>query len=301
MANLRLDLLLVQRALAPTREQARQLIRAGRVRSGGRILDKPGQATPDDIALEVKPSARFVSRGGVKLLGAIEGFQLRVAGRVGLDAGISTGGFSDCLLQHGCRRIYGVDVGYGQLAWNLRNDQRVVLKERCNLRYLTPLELYGADGEWADLAVADLSFISLKLVLPTIHKLLKPPREAVVLVKPQFEVGRERVGKGGVVRDTAAHCDAVSGVLAAARELGWHGKGICASPITGPAGNHEYWLHLIDSVTPAPHTLAPGPVEASAGAVRTADQHQLDDADIRDVVRGALLASAGQAADTSTS
>ena len=255
--NMRLDLLLVKRALAATREQARQLIRAGRVRSGGRVLDKPGQPTPSDIALEVKPSARFVSRGGIKLLGAINTFQLQVAGRIGLDAGISTGGFSDCLLQHGCRKIYGVDVGYGQLAWSLRRDQRVVLKERCNVRYLTPRDLYGTDGDWATLAVADLSFISLKLVMPTIHCLLKPPREAAVLVKPQFEVGRERVGKGGVVRDAAAHCDAITAVLATAHALGWHGQDLCASPITGPAGNHEYWLHLIDPDTTDPDTGTP--------------------------------------------
>ena len=229
----------------------------------------------------MKPSARFVSRGGVKLLGAIEAFQLRVAGRVGLDAGISTGGFSDCLLQHGCRRIYGVDVGYGQLAWSLRNDQRVVLKERCNLRYLTPLELYGADGEWADLAVADLSFISLKLVLPIIRNLLKPPRETVVLVKPQFEVGRARVGKGGVVRDATAHVDAVSAVLAAARALGWCGKAACASPITGPAGNHEYWLHLID----------PGTTDHHVAAANTTTQQELGDAVISEVVRGALTSA----------
>ena len=171
---MRLDQLLVERGLAPSRQQAQRWIRAGWVRSGTRILDKPGQATNSSLPLQVKQQAQFVSRGGEKLLGAIHAFGLQVAGRTALDAGISTGGFTDCLFQQGCQRIYGVDVGYGQVAWRLRQDSRLVLKERCNLRHLTPAMLYGPDDVWADLAVADLSFISLGLILPPLKALLAP-------------------------------------------------------------------------------------------------------------------------------
>ena len=242
---MRLDQLLVERGLAPSRQQAQRLIRAGRVRSGARILDKPGQATRCGLTLQVQQQARFVSRGGEKLLGAIRAFGLQVAGRTALDAGISTGGFTDCLLQQGCRRIYGVDVGYGQVAWRLRQDPRLVLKERCNLRYLTPAMLYGPDDVWADLAVADLSFISLGLVLPALKALLKPPREAAVLVKPQFEVGRGLVGRGGVVRDAQAQVSAIKAVQAKADHLNWRAMGLAPSPVKGAAGNQEYWLHLV--------------------------------------------------------
>ncbi|MFM7264861.1 MAG: TlyA family RNA methyltransferase [Cyanobium sp.] len=251
----RLDLELVRRSLAASRQQAQQLIRSGRVRSGTTVLDKPGAEVAPDLPLEVEQPPRFVSRGGEKLVAALESLPIRVAGRVCLDAGISTGGFSDCLLQHGAARIYGVDVGYGQTAWSLRIDPRLVLRERTNLRHLTAEQLYGPEDPRPDLAVADLSFISLTRVLPALRALLAPAAdlppdaagrevEAVLLVKPQFEVGRGRVGRGGVVRDPRAHRDAIEGVIAAAEGLSWRASGVVASPITGPAGNHEYLLWL---------------------------------------------------------
>ena len=241
----RLDLQLVELGLATSRQQAQQLIRAGKVRSGDRVLDKPGLEVLPEMPFEVEQPPRFVSRGGEKLLGALEAFPIQPSGRVCLDGGISTGGFSDCLLQHGATRIYGVDVGYGQTAWSLRTDPRLVLKERTNLRHLQPEDLYGEGDPWPDLAVADVSFIRLALVLPAIGRLLQPDRrEALLLVKPQFEVGKERVGKGGVVRDPAAHVDAIEGVITAAMAEGWSACGVTASPITGPAGNHEYLLWL---------------------------------------------------------
>ena len=241
----RLDLVLVERGLAASRQQAQQLIRAGRVRSADQVLDKPGHDIAPDLPLEVEQPPRFVSRGGEKLVAALAALPIQVAGRVCLDGGISTGGFSDCLLQHGASRIYGIDVGYGQTAWSLRTDPRLVLRERTNLRHLTPGDLYGPEDPWPDLAVADLSFISLGLVLPALGALLAPGgREALLLVKPQFEVGRSRVGKGGVVRDPAAHVDAIEGVIRAGDALGWQALGLVASPITGPAGNHEYLLWL---------------------------------------------------------
>jgi 23S rRNA (cytidine1920-2'-O)/16S rRNA (cytidine1409-2'-O)-methyltransferase len=243
--KLRLDLHLVEQGLASSRQQAQQLIRAGRVRSGDRVLDKPGLEVPPEIPLQVEQPPRFVSRGGEKLVAALEAFPIQLHQRVCLDGGISTGGFSDCLLQHGAARVYGIDVGYGQTAWSLRTDPRLVLKERTNLRHLQPEQLYGEADPWPDLAVADVSFISLALVLPALGRLLQAPRrEALLLVKPQFEVGKARVGKGGVVRDPLAHADAIAGVLAAAQAEGWRPCGVVASPITGPAGTHEYLLWL---------------------------------------------------------
>lgn len=245
----RLDLELVARGLAESRQRAQQLIRAGLVRSGDCVLDKPGSEVRPETPLQVQQLPRFVSRGGEKLVAALEAFALPIEGRVCLDGGISTGGFSDCLLQAGASRVYGIDVGYGQTAWSLRSDSRVVLKERTNLRHLTPEQLYGADDPWPDLAVADVSFISLTLVLPALLNLLRPldagsSRDLVLLVKPQFEVGRERVGKGGVVRDPVAHLEALQRVITAAQQLVLSPSGVIASPITGPAGNHEYLLWL---------------------------------------------------------
>ncbi|WP_320673965.1 TlyA family RNA methyltransferase [Prochlorococcus sp. MIT 1341] len=242
----RLDLHMFQKGLVSSRQKAQQLIRAGKVReSNGQLLDKPGQEVRDDIELLIKESPRFVSRGGQKLLGAIEAFKVQVQGRVCLDAGISTGGFTDCLLQYGAERVYGIDVGYGQTAWKIRTDPRVVLRERTNLRTLNPDDLFSFEDPFPSLAVADLSFISLKLVLAPLKDLLEPlSPEAILLVKPQFEVGRERVGKGGVVRNPDAHLAALKGVLASAKDLGWFPQGIIESPITGPAGNHEYLLWL---------------------------------------------------------
>jgi len=242
----RLDLELVERGLAASRQQAQQLIRSGRVRSGTTVLDKPGVAVAASLPLAVEHPPRFVSRGGDKLVAALEALPIALEGRICLDGGISTGGFSDCLLQHGAARVYGIDVGYGQTAWSLRTDPRVVLRERTNLRHLEPAELYEASDPWPDLAVADVSFIALARVLPPIRRLLRRPAEAILLVKPQFEVGPGRVGKGGVVRDPAAHVDAIAGVISAAAELDWQAAGLVGSPITGPAGNHEYLLWLVE-------------------------------------------------------
>jgi 23S rRNA (cytidine1920-2'-O)/16S rRNA (cytidine1409-2'-O)-methyltransferase len=263
--KLRLDLHLVEQGLASSRQQAQQLIRAGRVRSGDRVLDKPGLEVAPELALQVEQPPRFVSRGGEKLLAALEAFPIALQQRVCLDGGISTGGFSDCLLQHGAARVYGVDVGYGQTAWSLRTDPRLVLKERTNLRHLQPGDLYGEADPWPDLAVADVSFISLALVLPALGRLLQAERrEALLLVKPQFEVGKARVGKGGVVREPAAHVDAITAVMAAAVAEGWRPCGVVASPITGPAGNHEYLLWLRQGAWPAHETAAEAPPSEEA-------------------------------------
>jgi len=247
----RLDLHLLTLGLASSRQQAQRLIRAGKVRDAhGQRLEKPGQEVAEEAFVEVEQPPRFVSRGGDKLLGALQAFPVEVEGRVCLDGGISTGGFTDCLLQHGASRVYGIDVGYGQTAWSLRTDERVVLRERTNLRRLTPEELYRADDQRPTLAVADVSFISLALVLPALRGLMVAEGrdvddcQAIVLVKPQFEVGRQRVGKGGVVRDPLAHRDAITAVIEAANPLGWKPAGLVASPLTGPAGNHEYLLWL---------------------------------------------------------
>lgn len=250
----RLDLLLFDRGLASSRQQAQQLIRSGRVRSGDQVLDKPGVLFSPDLELEVRQPPRFVSRGGEKLVAALESLPISVEGRTCLDGGISTGGFTDCLLQWGASRVYGIDVGYGQTAWSLRCDPRLVLRERTNLRHLTADQLYGTEDVWPDLAVADVSFISLVQVLPALRNLLRPSPttpgagvEALLLIKPQFEVGRQRVGKGGVVRDPLAHQDAINQVIEASKAQHWQAAGLVASPITGPAGNHEYLLWLVDS------------------------------------------------------
>ena len=242
----RLDLRLVELGLVASRQKAQQRIRAGKVRLGDAVLDKPGHEISLEAVPEVTLPPRFVSRGGEKLAAALEALPVQVQGRCCLDAGISTGGFSDCLLQHGASRIYGIDVGYGQTAWSLRQDPRVVLRERTNLRHLTPEDLYGPGDPQPDLAVADLSFISLSRVLEPMQGLLAggPQAEAVLRVKPQFEVGRERVGKGGVVRDPKAHGDAIALGAAAAEPLQWFPQGLVESPITGAAGNHEYLLWL---------------------------------------------------------
>ncbi len=244
--KIRLDLHLLTQGFASSRQQAQRIIRAGKVQDvNGQILDKPGHLVVSDLVIRVKASPRFVSRGGEKLLGAFKAFPLNVEGRTCLDCGISTGGFTDCLLQHGASRIYGIDVGYGQLAWKLRQDSRVVLKERTNLRTLSPESFYKHDDQKPDFAVADLSFISLKLVMGSIRALLQEENsEAVFLVKPQFEVGKGKVGKGGVVRDKSAHIDALGAVIFCAGNYNWHLKGLIPSPITGPAGNHEYLVWL---------------------------------------------------------
>jgi len=246
----RLDLHLLTKGLVKTRQEAQKLIRAGKVKTiNGQILDKPGQEVLKNLEIEVTQPLRFVSRGGEKLAEAFNQFPLDINNRVCLDAGISTGGFTDCLLQLGAAKVYGVDVGYGQTAWSIRNDPRVVLWERTNIRHLTPEKLFNDGDPIPDFAVADLSFISLKIVLPSIKSLLKSNRsELVVLVKPQFEVGKDKVGKGGVVRDKSLHAEAIEGVLNESKKYGWHSKGLIPSPLKGPAGNQEYLLWMGDEV-----------------------------------------------------
>lgn len=243
MAKQRLDTLLVNLNLCTSRQQAQALIRTGKVAVNHQVVDKPGTEVDISALIQIKERSRYVSRGGEKLAKALEVFAIPVTDRICLDGGISTGGFTDCLLQAGAAKVYGIDVGYGQADWGLRNDPRVILKERTNLRYMTATELYG-DSPRADLAVVDVSFISLDKVLPALWELLAPPREAVLLVKPQFEVGRERVGKKGVVRDSATQGDAIFQVWKAATALGWEQRGLTWSPLLGPAGNIEYLLWL---------------------------------------------------------
>jgi len=242
----RLDLHLLTKGLVKSRQDAQKLIRAGKVKTiNGEILDKPGQEVLKDLEIEVTQPLRYVSRGGEKLAGAFNQFPLDVKNRICLDAGISTGGFTDCLLQFGAAKVYGVDVGYGQTAWSIRNDPRVVLLERTNIRYLTPEKLFKDGDPIPDFAVADLSFISLKIVLPSIKALLKNSQsELLVLVKPQFEVGKDKVGKGGVVRDSYLHALAIKGVVNESKKYGWYSKGIVTSPLKGPAGNKEFLLWM---------------------------------------------------------
>ena len=283
MAKQRLDTLLVDLDLCSSRQLAQRLIQAGEVTVNQQVIDKPGTEVETSAQISVKERSPYVSRGGEKLAKALRVFAIPVQGRICLDGGISTGGFTDCLLQAGAKQVYGIDVGYGQVDWRLRNDPRVKLRERTNLRYLQPSELYGEDV-WSpelhnnkaasslesseepisprsadrllpslpDLSVVDVSFISLTKILPALWQLLINPREAVLLVKPQFEVGRSRVGKKGVVRDSKDQADAIFQVLQAAQQLGWQYLGLTWSPLLGPAGNIEYLLWLgMDSQTPS--------------------------------------------------
>ena len=256
LAKQRLDTLLVDLNLCSSRQLAQRLIQAGEVIVNQQLIDKPGTAVETTAQIQIKERSRYVSRGGEKLALALELFAIPVQERICLDGGISTGGFTDCLLQAGAKKVYGIDVGYGQVDWRLRNDPRVVLKERTNLRNLQPEELYK-EGETADLAVVDVSFISLTKILPALWQLLQPPREAVLLAKPQFEVGRSRVGKKGVVRDPSDQAGAIFQVLQTAQQLGWQYRGLTWSPLTGPAGNIEYLLWLgMDSQTLVPELEA---------------------------------------------
>lgn len=239
-ARIRLDLL-VQRRAGVSRSKAQGLIQLGQVRDGaGNPLIKPGQMVDEDLPLTIEEGPPYVSRGGEKLAAAMDTFQPNVAGRIAIDVGASTGGFTDCLLQRGASKVYAVDVGYGQLHWKLRQDSRVVALERTNIRNLAPGDL----PERPDFFTADCSFISLKLVLPPLKALLARDTEGVVLVKPQFEAGKELVGKGGVVRDEAVQAAVVGEVQAYAADLGFTCAGVLPSPLRGPAGNQEYLLYL---------------------------------------------------------
>jgi 23S rRNA (cytidine1920-2'-O)/16S rRNA (cytidine1409-2'-O)-methyltransferase len=255
MPKQRLDQLLVERRLCESRNLAQRLIRAGEVRVNQQMIDKPGAEVDVGVELTLTQKPPYVSRGGEKLRRALEVFPVTAAGRICLDGGISTGGFTDCLLQAGAARVYGVDVGYGQAAWSLRQDSRVALKERVNFRHLTAEALYGAETP-ADLGVMDLSFISLTQVLAPLWRLLISPREAILLIKPQFEVGRDKVGKNGVVRDSAAQAQAIDGVCQGALALGWGYGGLTPSPLKGPAGNVEYLLWLREGLDAAYPSLS---------------------------------------------
>jgi 23S rRNA (cytidine1920-2'-O)/16S rRNA (cytidine1409-2'-O)-methyltransferase len=247
----RLDKLIVERRLAPSREKARQLVMAGVVFVGEQRCDKPGTLVRSETRIEVRsPALPFVSRGGLKLNAALEHWQLEVDGLVAADIGASTGGFTDCLLQRGVRHVYALDVGHGQLAWSLRQDARVTVMERTNVRTFDPATL----PERVDLAVIDVSFISLRLILPTALHMLRSNGVLLPLVKPQFEVGRDAVGKGGVVRDAAAREAAVERVRDFAGGLGLHCGGVFASPVRGPKGNQEFFLYLASSCDRLPHS-----------------------------------------------
>jgi len=236
----RLDQILVERGLVETREKARRLIMAGEVLVDEQVSDKPGRSIAVDAVIRVRALPPYVSRGGLKLAAALEAFHVDVSGLTVIDVGASTGGFSDCLLQHGAERIFAVDVGYGQLAWKLRSDQRVVVLERTNIRYLS--ELPG--GEVADMAVIDASFISLALVLPPTLALLSPIANLIALIKPQFEAGKGQVGKGGVVRDEQVHHRVLNRISELALSLNLEIAGLIASPLLGPAGNVEFLVWL---------------------------------------------------------
>lgn len=236
----RLDVLLVDRGLLESRQKAQAIIMSGQVFVNQQRVDKPGTAVPDDAQIEVRGGLRYVSRGGLKLEKAMASFPIALDGTVCADIGASTGGFTDCMLQNGAAKVYAVDVGYGQLAWSLRSDPRVVCLERTNARFLTREQV----PDPLDFASVDVSFISLKLILPALRGLLKEGGQAVCLVKPQFEAGREKVGKKGVVRDPAVHQEVLENFLLNAKESDFTVIGITYSPIRGPEGNIEYLGYL---------------------------------------------------------
>lgn len=241
----RLDVRLVREGFFPTREKAQRAILAGMVKVSGQRFTKAGTPVAEDAPVEVEqPAIAYVSRGALKLERALDIFGLDPAGRRAMDVGASTGGFTDLLLQRGAAHVYAIDVGYGQLAWKLRQDPRVSVLERTNIRHLTPEGLGAPPEEAPDLAVIDVSFISLGKILPAVRALLAPPGELIALIKPQFEAGKASVGKGGVVRDPEVHARVIREVLAAAASEGWHAGGLTYSPIKGPEGNIEflgYW------------------------------------------------------------
>ena len=240
----RLDVLLVKRGLAETREKAKTTLMAGLVLVNGQKIDKAGTMVKEDAELRVLGDALpYVSRGGLKLEKAMETFDISMEGKVAADIGASTGGFTDCALQRGAAKVFAIDVGYGQLAWKLRSDPRVVNMERTNIRYVRPEDI----GELLDFASIDVAFISLTKVLEPAKALLKATGEIVALIKPQFEAGRGNVGKKGVVRDPEVHRSVIREVLAYSREIGFFPQGLTFSPIKGPEGNIEYLVHLVQS------------------------------------------------------
>ena len=241
MKKQRLDQLVFERGLTDSRERAKTSIMAGVVYVNGQKADKPGTSYPDDVEIELRgETLKYVSRGGLKLEKALKAFSLDPTGLVCIDCGASTGGFTDVLLQNGARKGFAVDVGYGQLAWSLRSDERVVSMERTNLRYVTPDML----DETPQLAVMDLSFISVRLVLPVVHELICDDAFVVCLIKPQFEAGKDKVGKKGVVRDAAVHEEVLNGFLTLAAESELTVRNLTFSPVKGPEGNIEFLGHL---------------------------------------------------------
>ncbi len=237
----RLDILLVQQGLCDSRSKAQALIMSGEVYVDGQKCDKAGTPILTTAQIEVRGNAcPYVSRGGLKLEKALRDFGVDPTGYVCSDSGASTGGFTDCLLQKGAKKVFAIDVGYGQLAWSIRTDPRVVCMERTNIRYVTPEQL----GEPLDLSVVDVSFISLKIVLPAIQALLKPTGQVLCLIKPQFEAGKEKVGKKGVVRDPEVHKEVLDHFLALAAELNFTVRNLTFSPVKGPEGNIEFLGHL---------------------------------------------------------
>lgn len=244
MARRRLDQALVDRGLADSRSRARRLVLAGQVRVDGEVVDKPATAIADETRIRVETSPRYVSRGGDKLDPVLAAAGIAVERRVCIDLGASTGGFTDCLLQHGAALVVAVDVGYGQLDWKLRNDDRVLVMERRNARHLRATDLPETLPGLPDLAVMDVSFIGAAKLLPALGRVTAPRAEALLLVKPQFEAGPERVESGGVVRDPDVRRRAVTAVAAAARAQGWSVVGAYPSPLRGPAGNWECFLYL---------------------------------------------------------
>lgn len=242
MPKTRLDQLLVDNGLAASKTEAQRLVLAGLVYSGTKQMDKPGHPVAADLEITVKGKEHpFVSRGGLKLQKALDHFNIDVTGLVAIDVGASTGGFTDCLLQRGAAKIFAVDVGHGQLAWKLQTDPRVIVLDQTNARNLTSAEI----PEPVDLVVCDASFIGLKTVLPAALALTKPKAQLAALIKPQFEVGRENLGKGGVVRDPALHEKTCADISAWLTSLGWTVVGIADSPITGPAGNKEFLINAV--------------------------------------------------------
>ena len=260
MKKIRLDQLVFDLGLAESRERAKTTVMSGLVFVNGQRADKPGMQVSPDVNVEVKGTALpYVSRGGLKLEKALKVFPIDVNGKVCIDCGASTGGFTDVLLKNGAAKVYSVDVGYGQLAWSLRNDERVVNMERTNIRYISSEQI----PEPIDLAVMDLSFISIKLVLPAVCALLKDDAQLVCLIKPQFEAGREEVGKKGVVRDKAVHLSVIESVLSFAPTVGMTVMGLDFSPIKGPEGNREYLCYMKKGVHEAGLINAAAVVEAS--------------------------------------
>ncbi len=237
----RLDVLLTEQMYADTRSKAQAIIMAGQVYVNGQKADKPGTAYEENVQIEVRGvTCPYVSRGGLKLEKALRDFGVKPEGFVCSDSGASTGGFTDCLLQQGARKVFAIDVGYGQLDWKIRSDERVVVMERTNIRYVTPEDL----GEPLDLSVIDVSFISLKIVLPAIKALLKPTGQVLCLIKPQFEAGKEKVGKKGVVREPEIHKEVLDAFVETVTDLGFTILGLTFSPVKGPEGNIEFLGHL---------------------------------------------------------